>query len=390
MMMFREGRAGLLIFSVSALSLLGASAKPPLNPTVKLLKHPASTVPPECDEGVAPQPTPRIEIAEIREAPSPAPMKTSPSASLRGQLTDAQNAALKRDRAGFSDALARAKETLQSYPPGAERTAAAEVVRVDEDIDRLWKYEFEDPSGAFFDASNPLLAMLNAYPAYQKAIADQVLVVHGTKLYPTRESRDFLVREAAARLAKLSGGKAPAQLVTSTTTKPALHRTTMHPAVVEDKSKPLPRVKPKGTTIVHVPAHATTHTPAPKHKPVKVAKVSPPPPARVPAPVPVTTTTAPPPAPVPVPAPVTTTTAATTTVATTTTAPPPAPVPAVATATTVTVTTPTTDTTVTTASAEPPPKPATPASSPFRSVVLPIILIVIGIGVLIVLFRASS
>src|SRR5205823_5645657 len=182
MMMLREGRAGLLVFSVSALSLLGAAA--PLNPSVKILKVAASAVPSECEEGLAASAAPRIEISEPSTAMAPAP----PSTSLRGQLNEAQTAAEHRDRAAFVDALARVKATLQSYPPGGERNVATDVVHVYDDLNRLWTYEFEDPNGAFFDATNGLLAMLNAYPGYQKAIADQTLTVQGTKLNPSRES----------------------------------------------------------------------------------------------------------------------------------------------------------------------------------------------------------
>ena len=72
MRMLREGRAGLLLLSLSALTLLNAAA--PLNPKVKVLKHPTSPVPSECEEGLAPQPLPHVDLAEVPEpvvAPAP-------------------------------------------------------------------------------------------------------------------------------------------------------------------------------------------------------------------------------------------------------------------------------------------------------------------------------
>ena len=348
MMMLREGRAGLLVLSVSALSLLGASA-PTLNPTVKVLEIASSPVPSECEEGLAATAAPRIEISEPSTAMAPAP----PSTSLRGQLNEAQTAAEHHDRAAFADALARVKTTLQPYPPGGERNVSTDVVHVYDDLNRLWTYEFENPNGAFFDGTNSLLAMLNGYPGYQKAIADQMLTVQGTTLYPSRESRDFLVREAAARMGRLTGERAPAAPAVVT---PMLKK---HQPKVEDKSKPLPKIVKRGV------AHR------PKKKAAKVAATPTPTPTPAPVPLPpsvVTTTTAPPP---PAPAPATTTTAA----------PPP----------TTTTTAPATTTTAaeTTSSAEPAPEPKS-APSPMRSIILPIILILVGIGVLVVLFRASS
>jgi hypothetical protein len=334
--MLRAGRFGLLLLAVSAWPILGARA--PLNPTVKILTAPAAPVPAECEEGLAPPPAPRINIAEVPEPRSIASAKAPPSASLREQLQDVQSAAARRDREAFAAALSRAKATLQSYPSGAEKKAASDVVRVYDDVDRLWTYEFDSPSGAFFDSSNELLAMLNGYPGYSKAIADQTMVVRGTKLYPARESRDFLAREASARLARFAGGKMP-----------------VHDAdFVEDTSKALPPIvtKVKRSEVVHVPMHVTA-IPVPR---VKKPKVEPPPIVATTT----TATTAPPPPPPPV---------------TTTTSPPPP------------VTTATTAAPATATTAEPlPQKPA----STFHNVVLPIILIVLGIGVLVVLFRASS
>jgi hypothetical protein len=424
--MLREARAGLLVLSVSALPLLGASA--PLNPTVKVLQTAASPVPSECEEGLAASAAPRIEISERSTAMAPAP----PSTSLRAQLNDAQTAAEHHDRAAFVDTLARAKATLQPYPPGGERSVATDVVHVYDDLNRLWTYEFDDPNGAFFDATNSLLAMLNAYPGYQKAIADEILSVQGTKLYPSRESRDFLVRDAAARMGRLTGERAPAPPAPV----PVLKK---HAPKVEDKSSPLPKIVKRGEKRVHAPRPVHKKKAQAKAKsPAKPAPAPAPTPASVPLPPSVVTTTTAPPRPAttkaaPAPAPATTRTAATTTTAaatttraatattpptttatlattttaptttttasvTTTTAPATTTTSATATAPVTTTTAPTKTTTAqttmttateTTSSAEPSSEPK-PVPSPLRSILLPIILILVGIGVLVVLFRASS
>src|SRR5437763_1427277 len=214
MRILREGRAGLLLLSLSALSLLNAAA--PLNPKVKVVKHPTTPVPSECEEGLAPQPAPRIDLAPVPEAPSPASMEAPPSASLRDLLRATQNAAAGHDRDAFNNSLARVKAILQSYPPGGERNVATDVVRVYDDLSRVWTYEFDTPNGAFLDSSNDLLRMMNAYPRYSNAVEEQTLTVGPTKLYPSRESRDFLLREAGVRLSKLGIGNAPAPLVATT------------------------------------------------------------------------------------------------------------------------------------------------------------------------------
>jgi len=381
----REGRAGLLLLSVCALSLLNATA--PLNPTVKIRKHSSTPLPAECDESVAPQPSPRIQMAEA--APEPVPVAARPG-SVRELLQETQAAAARGDRDGFNDALARLKAT-------PDHAMADNVIRVYDDLGRLWTYEFETSSGAFFDASNDLLRMLSAYPGYGKAVEEQTLTAGGTKLYPSRESRDFLVREGASRLAKLGLAKTPAPPVTvAVARKPKEKpRTTTTTTTVVEKKQTVhhPRVKKsrggQAPTPVPVPKVAEKKR-QPKPAPTPV-------PAPVPAPVPTTTTQAPTPRPAPVPAPVPTTTTQAP-VATTTTAPPPVTTTTAAAATT--DTTPTTATAATdtastqttateTTATEAPQQPQQP-KSPMRNVILPIILIVIGVGVLIVLFRASS
>ena len=403
--MLREGRAGLLFLSVCALSLLNATA--PLNPTVKVVKHPAAALPPECDEGVAPAPSPRIQVAEA--PPEPMPVAAHPE-TVRDLLQETQAAAARGDREGFNDALAR----LKAMP---DHAMANDVIRVYDDLNRLWTYEFETPTGAFFDSSNELLPMLSAYPAYRKSIAEQTLTAGGAMLYPSRESRDFLVREAASRLAKLGLAKKPAappvaaakptpkpprEKPRTTITEETAHKPQSHhartkkshggqaptpvPRVAEKKPapRPTPVPAPVPATTTHAPVPAPIRTPTPTPVPTTTTHA----PAPAPAPVPVTTTHAPAPAPAPASVPTTTTQApvpAPAPVTTTTTAPATDTTPV-----TTTTATPETTTTATETTASEAPQAQQAQKSPMKNVILPIILIVIGIGVLIVLFRASS
>src|SRR3954471_8082136 len=122
MRMLREGRVGLVLTSMFALSLLNAAA--PLNPTVKVAKHPKTAVPSECEEGLAPQPVPSTELTEIPEPPPSTPPAVS--APLRDLLRATQSEAAGRDRDRFNEAFARVK----AYPSGSEKNAAADVIRV--------------------------------------------------------------------------------------------------------------------------------------------------------------------------------------------------------------------------------------------------------------------
>jgi len=383
-----------------------------LNPVVTVLPRPAKTVPDGCEQGLTETPGPRVTPEEKKAAVAPAPEVPlpPPSTTLRGTLRQVQEAAERNDKEGFTNAVGRAASIVEDYPTGGEKTAAAAALKVYNDILAFWNYQYEVPTGAFFDAtSRDLFARLKSYPDYERFISDKTIVdSSGTRFYPTRETRDFLVREASARLRRMSGGAVPVptpapQPPRVTTKTPAPPTQTPHAKKpVEHKTTTATTKAPtkKTTTTAHkakpAPAPKTTAHKAPKkHEPVKVAEA--------PKKVTVTEKPAPKPAPSPAPAPVTTATTAPTKPP----SPPPAPhptetvpstttmTPTQTTATTDTATatsaTETTDTTATTATAETGTQPtqASPAGSR-RNLILPIILIVLGVGVLILLFRTSS
>ncbi len=427
----RAERVGLTALWLAAFAI-AASAQ--LNPTVTVLSSPTAPAPANCDQSVAPQAVPRIHVAEIPEPPKRNANAAPPTASVRVQLKDVQNAADRGDRDAFRDTLARVKATLAAYPAGGEKIAAADVIRLYDDLDRIWTFQMESPTGAFFDATSVPAQIMRGYPGFDRAIADQTLLdAHGTRFYPTSETRDFLVREAAQRLKKLgvtvalraphparilprfatTQPKAPAPEATpverketkaQTATaerKPPSHRTTArkHRAktnVAEAQKKP----PAKGETTTH-PSEA--HGVMSKQAQPKSAPQSAPRTAEEPAVKPaiekpaVSTNTAASTSPAPALA-ATPATPSAAPESETTSASSSAPTSPISTGTTSTTATAATETTAsatateTTASAAATDTTGTAAKGQPQSkgVILPIILIVVGVGVLIVLFRASS
>jgi hypothetical protein len=451
-----SGRSRGMVLLVAGIAIT-ASAQ--LNPTVAVLPKAALPVPLECEQGLAPQRMARLDVSQIPEPQiSAAANVAPPSVMLRETLRSAQSAAEQNNRRGFTDALARARTLVESFPPGSERTVAADVVKVFNDVDRIWTWQFDSPTGAFFDASSPLLAMLRTYAGYDAFVADDVITTGGTKLYPSHESRMFLLRESARRLARLgvrSGVQVteramPGEHRTAHALPPVVprkasaHRQTQH---AETKHATASSTKTSSTKTSHTKAASTTKAPrhhyekkttttkaapkhVPRHEPAKVAEAAAPkhegarydkarthettkagpPPVATPVTTPVATTapagstTATTPPTTSGAPPATATASTSTTPATTTTAPltnttsssTSSSSPTSTTPFTTTTAEPTTsstasptmsDTTATTSTAAP-----SPAAQPnrTRNVVLPIILILLGVGVLVVLFRASS
>lgn len=342
-----------------------------LNPTVKLLPRASGPVPAECEDGLSPQPAQRIQVAEVVEQPrdTTRDLEAPPSRDLRSMLRDAQAAAEANQRDAFKAALASAKSLLAAYPPGGERTGAMEVISVYDDLARLWDYQFDSPAGSFFDASSAggaLLSSMSKYRGYEDSIRRQVLTIDGTRIYPTRETREFLARDAAQRLTRLgfptpprTRTPEPPRVTTTPAPPPPTPTVTRKPSPTTAPStrRVESRPKPPRTTTTSKPKTSTTRktsTTTSRRTAVPVDT-----PAIPPGPSVIATATAAPPPP-------------TQTTFTETTAPPP----------TDTFSTETTATTTTTS--------ATPAPGKGRNIILPLMLILIGIGVLIVLFRASS
>jgi hypothetical protein len=383
-----------------------------LNPTVKVLARPQSPVPAECATDPATVPALEAE-APAQEAVTAA---VPPSNDLRASLRRLQVAAEGDDYAVFKSALAEARRAVASHPPGGERNAANDALQVFADIGRVWDYAMTSPTGSFFDASVQSGSLLNAlkrYPEYGRTIADQTVTVGGKTLYPTPETRRFLSHESARRLTRL-GVSTPAHVARGSQPEPLPRRIVAAPPAVVKKPVQIAArpPAPKPITKVTAPKKTASTTSAPKKtepKPaVKAANATPPktkevaikaaplPKSKPPAPPPVKvaeTSTMPPGPPIvatPQATPPTTTTAApaTQTTATTTSAPP----PATTSTTDTTVTSAPTDTSVTaapdtaaTGTAVPPAK-----QNGNMNLILAVVLILVGIGVLVVLFRASD
>lgn len=389
-----HNRAGRLIFTLSVLLMLTGQSWP-LNPLVTRNPQPAGPVPPGCEQGLAPAPMPRVVVAEIppREAFVPGPVVRAavppppPSRTLRNTLEEAHAALVRNDRPAFDAALANARRIVRDYPPGAERTAAEEALRTYDDAAFLWDAQFESP---FFSQNTEAFARVSRYPGFAEAVRRGLLTDDADRrFYPAAESRDFLTRVAAERLNRL-GIRAPSRVargerppsvpsVSSTTTRSAAVSSTTPPSAAASASAS-PRRTPR-----RAPVRRAASAPSTSRKsatPAMSAPASPDPsaparavaasaPAASPAAAP--TPAAPAPSPVaegqptedvPVPADSDTalTTSATPAPATPSTATP-APAPA------------------TTTTAAPAPER--------RSILVPALLIAIGLGVLIVLFRVS-
>jgi len=385
---FRPGR---LFATIAVAMLCAVSAFAQLNPRVNVLPRPQSPVPGECEEGLAPAQPRTPLLAQTPAVPQPpATPIAPPTLDLETKLRAVEAAAQSGDRETFKSALAAAHAAIAAYPPGGERNAASDVVRIYDDLERLWDYAFTSPSGAFFDASTEggdLLTMLRRYPGFENALADATLNVNGTVVYPTAESRTFLTAEASRRLTRLGVkmperyAEVPPQPASVTKAPPPPPQPKPQPRIAHREAKPpaphampatrlrtTPHAAKRGTP--HAAPHAVTQRPKPATKVARAETARPN--SRVAKPTPAPGAPLPPITPEPAPTTATTPTAIATTPSST-------EVPPAATASTPAPTTSTMN-------------PAAPASrsSGRVNLLFAIILIVVGIGVLIVLLRASD
>jgi len=375
--------------SVVAAAAFSTSAQTrELNPTVKVLARPQSAVPADCAIN------PNTVAALEPEAPAPVTASAPPSNDLRASLRRLQVAAEGNDYAAFKSALAEARRAVAAHPAGGESNAANDALQVFADIGHLWDYAMTAPTGAFFDSTaqgGSLLNEMKRYPDYGRAIADQTIASGGRTLYPTSETRHFLTGESARRLTRL-GVSTPARIARGAQPEPAPRRIVATPPAKKPIHIAAKPATPKMTASKATLAKKTAPKKA-EPKPPVTAKATPPQTKQV------AIKTTPLPKPKPAAAPVK--------VAETSTMPPgppivstpqptaPAAPPASTSTTDTTVSTTnsaTTDTSVTAA-----PDTATTATSVpsgkqngNMNLILAVVLILVGIGVLVVLFRASD
>lgn len=251
------------------------------------------------------------------------------NADLQRAMRELARAAEGDNRAAFTEALAHARSVVASAPNGSEKSAAQKSLQVYGDIDRFWSFADASPTGSFFDAASQdggLLSIAKRYPGWASAVADDTLTTGGRTIYPTRETRKFL--------AKLAAAGAPLRVAQASQPAPAPPRA--------QAGKPALHEKPHEKPVEDKPAQPAT-------PPTATAPIA--------APATITTTTAPPPPPPP---------------PTTTTAEPST----------------TTTTTTTTTAAAPAAVPKEKGSS--VNMIVAIILVIIGVGMAVVLFRASD
>ena len=284
-MSLRSRRFLRLLLPMIAVMCLSAAPQQQLNPTVNVLPAATSTVPPECEEGLAPQPRPRITAEEktvARQITTPPELQAPPTNDLRRTLRDGQTAAERNDRASFADSLARVKTILAGYPSGSERTGAEKAVAVYDDISTLWEYQLT-PAGSFFDASSNLFKMLSAYPGYDTFIRRQILVDQtGARFYPSSESRAFLTQIAAGRLKDIGIKSAAASTPAATQTAAAAPVTHEKKTVVHETAPKSAQTAATGTaphkrhgTGATTNTHRAAKSTVSKSKPVQVAEAKP-------------------------------------------------------------------------------------------------------------------
>ncbi|HEX8407368.1 MAG TPA: hypothetical protein VF883_00765 [Thermoanaerobaculia bacterium] len=442
--MKHDRRVRVLVLTLSVM-LTHVGATPPLNPLVSRVPQPGSA-PDECYESLAPAPTPRVDVASLPEPEVvPASIAAPPSRTLRAELGAAHDALVRNDRPAFDEHLANAREILAAnYPPGAERTAAEDAVRAFDDASRLWDAQFESP---FFDESSDAYARASRYPGYADAVRRGMFTDdRERRYYPAAESRDFVTAVAGERLARL-GITTPTRVARTERATPPVPEPSRSVARNEpsystpSSSTPSSSTRSSSTQSTSTPSYSTPSYSAPSTSSAQrrtprassssrrrttsassssrnkssiarsgqsvasagSASASPDPSTPRPA------ATAPAPAAPAAAAPTPSASASPVAVGVPPAAPDPAPssttgdvadLPAdTAGSTTETAeTTDTTDTTLTTDTARPvvtgtdPATDTSPATttSERRSVVVPALLILIGLGVLIVLFRASK
>jgi hypothetical protein len=323
-------RKTLWFVALPIVALLGEGQA--LNPPVKVLDHPTSPVPADCGPA-APARTARLMPEEIAAAPRPvalaatavASAMTVPRAALPMQMTMTQKGLEADDRERFADWLERTKSTLENIPPGGERDAAQNVVKVWDDAATVWDYQRSSTTGAFFDAWTPVYAVSKNYPELMRTINKQAIKGSHGLIYPTAETREFLAQEAGRRLGKVSGVKwSPPRIIRMESHAPAGRTSSSVPLSPRRAER---AAGMRGSHVAHAPVvHArklvSTPASAPAATPIQAPhSVSPLPASRgertvvsaTPLPIPTTSTTATATTATVAPAPLTATEAATTT-----------------------------------------------------------------------------
>lgn len=333
-----------------ATKLLALVLMAALNPLVARAPEPRGNAPDDCAVSDA-APMTRIAALDIDRVsadepaaalPAVRPVAKKTTGASSTAVADLKRALAANDRPAFDAALRQARED-------------GVATRVYDDIARLWDAQFESP---FFAEDSDAYRVASSYPGYAEAVRRQIFTDDsGKKFFPAAESRAFIAMQVGIRSAPpatRAAVRTPAPAKTTTTTK-STRTASRKPAASRKKAPPRsPDPSPAPKIAAAEPAPAVS-------KVVDTSSTEAPPAAGIVEPV-------------AEPAPA-----------------PPVVADTMATDTATTDTTPT-DTTSTfvsdTATTTTAPAPATTGAA--RPILIPAILILIGLGVLILLFRTKA
>jgi hypothetical protein len=115
--------------------------------------------------------------------------------SIRDEMISAATA---NDLHRFDAAIEHAQTFIDTMRVGPRRNAFRRAILIATDMSRVWHFEVTDPNGLYYDDERlPFYydRLASEYPDYPKFIAEyRVIDTSGLPLYPTRETRAFLLR----------------------------------------------------------------------------------------------------------------------------------------------------------------------------------------------------
>ncbi len=122
----------------------------------------------------------------------------SPMADENAIRKDLRESAAANDLSRFDAVLERARDYVETMPLGARRNRFRRAVLTAGDISKVWHFAVTDDHGLYYDDERfPFFYdhLAADYPGYARFIKEyRVLDSTGLPLYPTRETRDFLLK----------------------------------------------------------------------------------------------------------------------------------------------------------------------------------------------------
>lgn len=121
------------------------------------------------------------------------------SAPIQPYIDELRAAVKADDLPRFDEALEHARTAIEIMPVGKERNLFRRAIQIAADIGQIWHFAASDPEGSYYDDERlPEFYdhMKRDYPAYADFIAEHAVMDHdGRVLYPTRETRAFLLNQ---------------------------------------------------------------------------------------------------------------------------------------------------------------------------------------------------